>query len=135
MTHERDDEPVVEREGSPPEADAEQQDTEAILSRRAFLVRSALAGAGVAAAGCGDKPQPGPKVCLGPPPARRDAGVKPKGRPRPGPDAGPKPCLKVKPPDHKPRPCLSAPRPCLKVKPPRAQPCLQQKRLPDEDKR
>ena len=49
-------------------------DTEAILSRRKFLIASALAGAGigVGATGCGSKPRPSPNVyggaCLSVPP-------------------------------------------------------------------
>ena len=76
-------------------------DTEAILERRRFLIRSTLAGLGVAAAtavsGC-DRPEK---------------------------------CLKVKPPDPKPKPPKDEPEPkvCLKtVKPgppePEPKPCL-----------
>ena len=85
-------------------------DTEAILRRRRFLIQSALAGAGIGAllAGCAPKPcltvlqppaEPTPRPCL--------AVVPPPQPSKPG------PCLKVVPPKKPPRPgpCLSIRRP------------------------
>ena len=110
------------------------EDTEAILNRRRFLIASALAGAGLGAvAGC----DPEPCLKVGPPP--RKAGSKPSTRPaerKPKtPDQPePKPCLTPELPKPKtaaqpkpkpgtaPRPCLSVirppgPRGCLKIAP------------------
>jgi len=49
-----------------------EEDTEAILSRRRFLISSTLAGAGIGAAlsGCRTEP-PEPKVCLTPLPPKQ----------------------------------------------------------------
>ncbi len=78
-------------------------DTEAILARRRFLVQSTLAGLGVgvvAVTGCAPKPclTLVPDACLKPPPPDPEVCLKPA-----PPD--PKPCLKPKPPE--PKPCLS----------------------------
>ena len=81
------------------EQERAREDTEAILSRRAFLIQSALAGAGVAAgaAGCDKKGKPAqapskprPQICL-----------KKRG---PRPDGSLRPCLSVRPPEEPPRP-------------------------------
>jgi hypothetical protein len=96
--------------------DDAQEDTEAILSRRRFLIQSGLASAGLAAAGC----EKGGK-------SDQAAGPEPMGKP-----TEPRVCLAVEAP--KPdaaaaaQPCLSAPymapdqpmrpRVCLKVRQP-----------------
>jgi hypothetical protein len=112
------------RDGGPRDAGTATpaEDRAAILSRRAFLIESALASAGITVglAGC-DRGKPGgPQVCLSPPPQK-------------GPDS-PQMCLKVAPREClkvAPRVCLEvAPRPCLKLAPPRdggapqPRPCL-----------
>jgi len=94
----------------PPEDDWEGQldeDTEAILSRRRFLISSTLAGAGLGAtlSGCRRQPQE-PKVCLTldrpkPPYARPDQQAPPTEKPQPA-QAKPQPCLEVPPPDKPP---------------------------------
>jgi hypothetical protein len=83
------------------------EDTQAILARRRFLIESALAGGlGALAAGC-EKEEPSPCLKVG----------------------TPRVCLKVPPPEPPkkpdtattPQPCLSPPvepRPCLEVAPP-----------------
>ena len=82
----------------PPEEDRQRQgdeDTEAILSRRRFLIFSTLAGAGVGAALSGCRPEPPqPKACFtsstwqgpGPPPELRSSQeVRPPKPPEPKP--------------------------------------------------
>ena len=78
-----------------------EEDTEAILHRRRFLIQSTLASAGLGAVVSGCQPQ----VCLSvaPPPE-------------------PQPCLDVEPPE---------PQPCLEVEPPRPQPCLSEPPAPE----
>jgi len=73
-----------------------EEDTEAILGRRRFLIASALAGAGIgiALSGC-------PMTCLSYAP-------------------NPRPCLEVAPPEPEPEPQV-----CLEVEPPEPQVCLQ----------
>ena len=89
------------------------EDTEAILSRRRFLISSTLAGAGLGAALSGCRPEPPqPKVCLTtprpePPYARPDQRVPPPEKPPPV-EPKPQPCLEV-PRSEKPRP--AEPRP------------------------
>lgn len=111
--------PPEHRESEKPATASEaQEDTEAILSRRSFLIKSALSGAGVAATACGPKPSPHP--CLSEPPMRRDAAAARPRReiavpPKTSRDAGAE--APLRPP--KPHPCLSPPKPqpCLKIKP------------------
>lgn len=118
-----------------------EHDTDAILRRRRFLIKSALTGAGLGALLTGCEPEA--KPCL--------SVIDPK-HVKPKTDA--QPCLTPKPPEPKPRtddradvclslrpykppskaapePCLSPPiepRPCLKfvppTRPPEARPCL-----------
>ena len=86
------------------------EDTEAILSRRRFLIASTLAGAGMGGALSGCRPQPPePKVCLKPsPPDTPQTGGK---------DSQPQPCLSVKlveppkPRSGKANACLTVPEP------------------------
>lgn len=104
----------------------DEQDRQAILSRRTFLIEAALVNAGLAAA-CSPKasPNPPPKntepdasvkkpeptVCLkeAPPPPDRDAGrTEPDVPPKPA----PRPCLKVRPPEKKNEPMV-----CLDIAP------------------
>ncbi len=117
------------------EPDTAQEDTDAILSRRRFLIQSGLAGAGIAVGGCdkggktdkagGADPMGKPPrmhVCLDVPAPRRDAAVS-------------RPCLSVPPrpdmqrvmkPPPKPRVCLMEPPP---RRPPRkAMVCLSKTR-------
>jgi len=129
------------------------EDREAILSRRAFLIESALASAGITVglAGCDTKRGTGPQVCLSiaaPPP---DAGTRkplprvcleemPPQPPRPSVCLQPQVCLSVPRPTEclkvAPRVCLrAAPQKCLKVAPPRERrdggvprPCLSRPR-------
>ncbi len=105
----------IEPDSAQLEPDSAQEDTEAILSRRRFLIKSGLASAGLAVAGC-------------------EKGGKTDQTNAPGPMSKPhKPgiCLKVagpKPDAAVSRPCLSVPdmtpdkpmrpRVCLKVRPP-----------------
>ena len=122
------------------------EDTEAILARRRFLIRSALAGAGLGAvlAGCESKPEAVPRPCLSvavpPPTSNTDAQPKTSTEPKPGTATKPEVCLKIAPPEKPPEPapktvtepqiCLSvpAPQPCLTPAPPKeepgARPCL-----------
>jgi len=106
---------------NPPEDDRQGQpdeDTEAILSRRRFLISSTLAGAGLGGAmsGCGPYSRP----CL----------TLPRKPPPPQPP-GPKPCLKVpappepEPPKPEPKVCLKVPAPA-EPEPPKPEPkvCL-----------
>ena len=79
-----------------------EEDREAILSRRKFLIESALASAGITlgVAGCGPSKETTPEVCL---------------------RVAPQKCLKMAPPrapdGGMPQVCLSRPRPCLSVAP------------------
>ncbi len=104
------------------------EDTEAILSRRDFLIKSGLATAGVAAVGCGEKQTQKPQPCLSQPARQPDAETaRPCLKVRAQQDAGAaRPCLKIKPPP--PQPCLKPPaQPCLSPKPPprpKPRPCL-----------
>jgi hypothetical protein len=137
-------------EGEPrPEPDRGEatEDRAAILSRRAFLIESALASAGITVglAGCGpSKKETVPQVCLSialpPPDAAAPASQPPRpsvclqptvclSPARPGVclRVAPQKCLKVAPPRERrdggvPRPCLSRPRVCLQ--PPRPRACL-----------
>jgi hypothetical protein len=121
------------------------EDRDAILSRRKFLIESALASAGITigVAGCGpSKKDPGPQVCLSvapqppppdaafaqPPPPRPTVCLQPQVclSPPPQPQEclkiAPQKCLKFAPPRERPdggtpRPCLSRPRVCLSVAP------------------
>ncbi len=87
------------------------EDTQAILDRRRFLIESTLAGAGIGIAAAGCRPQaclsvePEPGPCLSPPP--EDA--------VPGPTDEPEVCLEVVPPE--PPPPTGEPEPdiCLSV--------------------
>lgn len=84
------------------------EDAEAILSRRRFLIESAVAGAGLGAlaAGCAEEERARP--CLS---------VMVKELPKPGTATSPQPCLEVAPP----QPCLDVappPEACLSVAPP-----------------
>ncbi len=97
---------------NPPPADAGRDDTEAILRRRAFLIRSALAGTGLAllgadcrSAGTPERPGGGPVAAGGTEPPDPFPGVDAGSAP---PDAGPLPCLSppYRPPIE-PRVCLS----------------------------
>ena len=124
------------------------EDTQAILNRRRFLIASALAGAGLGAAATGCDRDAQPDICLKvaprprltpKPPAKPGTADRPE--PKPATAVEPRPCLEPVPPDrgHKPgtRPevCLSveippAPKPgpkvCLKLAPrkPEPKPCL-----------
>ena len=103
----------------PPEDAREKQedeDTEAILSRRRFLIFSTLAGAGIgpAMSGCQREP-PKPKVCLKVP-SREPEPPPPKDVLPPGP--GPKVCVSVPRekrlpgvPPPKAKVCLTVPEP------------------------
>ncbi|MBC8874166.1 MAG: hypothetical protein H8E44_32405 [Planctomycetes bacterium] len=86
-----------------------EEDTEAILHRRRFLIQSTLASAGLGAVVSGCQPQ----ACL---------------------SAAPDPCLSVAP-EPEPQPCLDVgppePQPCLEVEPPRPQPCLSEPPAPE----
>ncbi|MBM4042246.1 MAG: hypothetical protein FJ290_27450 [Planctomycetes bacterium] len=121
------------------------EDADAILNRRRFLIESTLAGAGLGAlaAGCEKEPQPCLKVappkpspCLKlPAPDTATPPVKPKTAvepqpclqplpPKPATSVAPQPCLDVAPvPKPKsgtaPQPCLSMPAPkvCLRIAP------------------
>jgi len=104
------------------------EDTEAILRRRRFLIESALAGLGVGALAAGCKEEPEPKVCLTAlppePPPKKGTGPQVCLRPAPPPkgDTKAQPCLEVAP---TPAPCLSVPanpQPCLEVMPPKEAP-------------
>ncbi len=95
------------------------EDTQAILNRRRFLIESTLAGAGLGAlaAGCGKEEPQKPQICL-------SVAVPPEPPKKPGTATPPQPCLDVAPPPKPttataPRPCLSmpAPQPCLKIAP------------------
>ena len=123
------------------------EDTEAILNRRRFLIESALAGAGLGAvlSGCEDETAPRaclsvappPKTCLQPPPESRPC-LKIKPEPRQCLDVIPDPptrkptepqvCLSVEISRPKTQPAASQPAGCLKVevKPPKPppRPCL-----------
>ena len=76
------------------------EDTEAILSRRRFLIESTLAGAGIGALATGCRPQvclevtpdPEPRVCL---------------EVESDPNAEPQVCLEVMAPEPPSEPCLS----------------------------
>jgi hypothetical protein len=113
------------------------EDTEAILRRRKFLIQSALAGAGLGAllAGCEAEPKvclevtpdgPNPNICLQPPKVGTKAGPKPgtEAAPKLKTDAAARTCLSVPP---EPGPCLKLPAPrthtgakvCLKLAPPK----------------
>jgi hypothetical protein len=109
------------------------EDTEAILNRRRFLIESTLAGAGIGAvlSGCEAQPclkiKPEPRQCLDVPPDR------PTSKPtepqvclsveisplkvHPPASSQPAACLKVevKPPKPPPGPCLR-PGPCLSIR-------------------
>jgi hypothetical protein len=121
-------------ESRPPEDKPRQhvdEDTEAILSRRRFLIQSTLAtaGLGVAASGCKPEACLEPQVCL---------------TPAPPPDVQPQVCLDVVEPE--PQVCLEEepePQVCLSVEPepqvcldvelpvPEPQVCLSEEPLPD----
>jgi hypothetical protein len=122
------------QDGDQPDRDQGEatEDRAAILSRRAFLIESALVSAGitVGVAGCGpSKPDPAPQVCLSvaaPPP---DAGAAASPPPRPTVCLQPTVCLSVAAPRPTeclkvaPRPCLEVvPQTCLRVAPPRERP-------------
>ncbi len=122
----------------PINADSAQEDTDAILSRRRFLIQSGLAGAGIAVGGCEkggktdkasgaggmDKP-PKPGICLKVRAPQRDAAVsrpclsvperppmEPGMKPAMAPDMKPRVCLKVRmprKPDRRATVCLSKP--------------------------
>jgi hypothetical protein len=107
-----------------------EEDREAILSRRKFLIESALASAGitlgVGVAGCGpSKKETAPQVCLSVAPVEPRPTECLKVAPPPPPDAGAPASQPVRPTVClQPRPCLSVPRPpevCLRVAP---QKCL-----------
>ncbi len=111
--------------GNPNAKDEPPEDREAILSRRRFLIESALASAGITigVAGCGTKKEEVPQVCLSPPPQSQ------KAPPHICLKVAPQECLKVAPPRldggvPRPRVCLSKP-------PPRA--CLSIRRKPPKD--
>lgn len=111
-------------------------DTEAILRRRRFLIQSALVGAGMGAllAGCEPEVCLTPQVCLkvAPPPSTKE-GAKPATQaepqvclelPAPKTNKGAQVCLKLAPPERKPEP-----KPCLsEARPPRPGPCLSPRR-------
>jgi hypothetical protein len=110
----RDDEPPREAESEP---ERPTEDRAAILSRRAFLIESALASAGITVglAGCEREKQPvAPQKCLDIA-AQKGLGVTPQKCL----SVAPKMCLKVAP---QPRVCLSERR---DPKPPAARPCLE----------
>jgi hypothetical protein len=125
------------QDGDPPDRGQGEatEDRAAILSRRAFLIESALASAGitVGVAGCGpSKKDTAPQVCLSVPreclkvAQPRDAGPPP---PRPNVCLQPQVCLSVPAPRPtecltiRPRVCLRvAPQKCLKIAPPRERP-------------
>jgi hypothetical protein len=93
------------------------EDRDAILSRRKFLIESALASAGITigVAGCGpSKKDTGPQVCLSIAPQPQEClKVAP---PRPNVCLSPPP----QPPPPQPQECLRvAPQKCLKIAPPR----------------
>jgi len=100
---------MTDSKGSPVRHD---EDTEAILRRRRFLIESAIAGlsAGALAAGCKEEPEP--KVCL----SIREFPDEPPTKN----EAKPQMCLKIAPPKDSPkaRPCLDVapvPAPCLSL--------------------
>ena len=83
-------------------------DTQAILRRRRFLIQSALAGAGLGALLTGCRPEPHACLSVVPAPPKPPTGPKICLKP-----VAPHPCLKVAPP----RPCLKiAPKPCLSIR-------------------
>ena len=107
------------------------EDTEAILDRRRFLIESTLAGAGLGAvlAGCDNRSEPHaclsiePQPCLEvePPESQPCLSIEigqPTTQPKP---PGPEVCLKVevKPPFKPPRPFGPDPGPCLSPEPER----------------
>ena len=69
------------------------EDTEAILNRRRFLIQSTLASAGVGAVMSGCKAEPEPGICLSVDP--------------PEPEPEPEVCLDVAPPEPEPEPQVS----------------------------
>ncbi|HUT34348.1 MAG TPA: hypothetical protein VNE39_12755 [Planctomycetota bacterium] len=99
------------------------EDAQAILDRRRFLIESTLAGAtlGALAAGCDTDPQ----ACLTPPrPPKPKTAGEPPPPPKPTTSATPQPCLEVAPPPKPktgtaPQPCLSMPAPkvCVRMAP------------------
>jgi hypothetical protein len=116
------------REGDQPDASQGEptEDRAAILSRRAFLIESALASAGITVgiAGCGpSQKDTAPQVCLSVPreclKVRQTPTTVP---PDAGPAVAPRPCLSVAPRvclEVAPQKCLRvAPQKCLKIAPP-----------------
>jgi hypothetical protein len=114
------------RAGDPPAAGEGEptEDRAAILSRRAFLIESALASAGITVgiAGCGpSKKDTAPQVCLSVAPTEC-LKVAPQSRPTACLGVAPRPCLSVAPRvclEVAPQKCLRvAPQKCLKIRPP-----------------
>ena len=110
------------------------EDTEAILNRRRFLIESTMAGAGIGAVLSGCEAQPGPEAK--PPESRPCLKIKPEPRqcldvppdPPTSKPTEPQVCLSVEISQPKTPPAASQPAACLKVevKPPKPppRPCL-----------
>ncbi len=114
------------------EGDASDEDTQAILSRRSFLIETTLvnAGLGVGLGAC--RPQNRPHVCLKVASPREDTTSPTSDTIAPPKDAGPKPrvCLRII--RHRPKICLSVIRRPAKAIPRRHVVTEQPKETPKE---